>query len=427
MIQSYMGGPDVGETPKTAIFPLSLACLKAALKEHEVRVFDANLYYEPHQKLTQLLRGFSPDVVAISLRNIDSTNKLKSVFYYAYLKETLDVIKAGTDAKVVAGGAGFSIFAREIMVDEPRLDYGVFLEGENVLPQLIDNLNEPHLVPSVFYRKDAQVCYTFSGAVPDFDTLPLPDRSEMTIELYSDGAVGVETKRGCPLGCVYCVYGFLNGKRLRLRSPGKVVDDIQHLVDDFGVKRITFVDSIFNMPLEHAEDICDELIDRRIEVKWSAWFTEKGLTRQFVDLAVEAGCSNIIFSPDGFSNDCLRQLGKNIKMKDILNAYTIVRDLEGVEISYNFFKNPPGQSLDNFTSTLAFFIKAKAQMGNRVHFEFNTLRIEPHTRLYNLALSQGVIEATGNLLYPAYYSSPETAYTEKTFNTLLSLKKIALR
>ncbi|MBF0539581.1 MAG: cobalamin-dependent protein, partial [Nitrospirae bacterium] len=321
LVQSYLGGADKDEPPDRAIFPLSLACLKASLTRHEVRVFDTNLHTEPHEGLRQLLRQFSPDVVGISIRNIDSTNKSESVFYYAYLKQTLDVIRATTTgARVVAGGAGFSIFARQIMEAEPRIDYGVLLEGELVLPMLLDNLNDPSVVPNVFYRRDGQVCYSVNGSTPDFDALPLPERSGMAIERYGEGAVGVETKRGCPLGCVYCVYGFLNGKRMRLRPHHRVVDDIQRLVEDFGVTQFTFVDSIFNVPLKHAEDICNELLRRKIAVKWSAWFSEKNLTRHFLELAVRAGCSNIIFSPDGFSDNCLRQLGKNITMRDILSA-----------------------------------------------------------------------------------------------------------
>ncbi|MBF0606368.1 MAG: cobalamin-dependent protein [Candidatus Magnetobacterium sp. LHC-1] len=423
LVQSYLGGADRGEHPRRAIFPLSLACLKASLTGHEVMTFDTNLYHAPWDSLRDILRQFSPDVVGISIRNIDSTNKSEGVFYYAYIKETLDVIIATTPgARIIAGGAGFSIFARQIMEDEPRIDYGVFLEGESVLPLLLDNFDDPSVVPNVFYRRDGQVCYSFGGVAPDFDALPLPRRSGMSVERYGEGTIGVETKRGCGMGCIYCVYGFLNGKKMRLRSPRRVVDDIQGLVEDSGVRRFTFVDSIFNVPQQHAEDICNELLRRQLTVKWSAWFSEKHLTRQFLELVVRAGCSNIIFSPDGFSEHCLRRLGKNITMRDILRAYGIVRGLDGVEIGYNFFKNPPGQSFDNFISTIAFFLKAKAQMGNRVHFEFNTLRIEPHTRLYELALSQGIIKANDNLLYPTYYNNPTTAYTENVFNTLMSIK-----
>ncbi|KJU84226.1 Fe-S oxidoreductase [Candidatus Magnetobacterium bavaricum] len=423
LIQSYLGGAGKGEPPERAIFPLSLACLKASLTQQEVVVFDTNIHQVPFEELRRLLRQFAPDVVGISIRNIDSTNKSESVFYYAYIKETLDVIKSvTTTARVIAGGAGFSVFARRIMQDEPRIDYGVFLEGEATLPLLLDNLDDPSLVPNVFYRKDAQVYYSPGGAAPDFATLPLPKRSGMAVERYGEGTVGVETKRGCHMGCLYCVYGFLNGKKMRLRPVRRVVDDIQSLVEDFGVKRFTFVDSIFNVPLKHAEDICNELLRREIAVQWSAWFTEKNLTRQFIDLVVRAGCRNIIFSPDGFSDNCLRRLGKDITMRDILRAYGIVRGIDGVEVSYNFFKNPPGQSLDNFIATVAFLIKAKAQMGSRVHFEFNTLRIEPHTRLYEMALAQGVIKPNDDLLYPAYYSNPTTAYTEKAFNALTGIK-----
>ena len=84
----------------------------------------------PFKDIQDIVIEFSPDIIGISLRNIDSTNKRRVVFYYDYLKKTLDVVKALSNAKIIIGGSGFSMFAKEIMKDEPRIDFGIFLEGE---------------------------------------------------------------------------------------------------------------------------------------------------------------------------------------------------------------------------------------------------------------------------------------------------------
>jgi radical SAM superfamily enzyme YgiQ (UPF0313 family) len=221
---------------------------------------------------------------------------------------------------------------------------------------------------------------------------------------------------------VYCIYGFLNGKKLRLRDPARIVDEIELLVNEHGLKRFTFVDSVFNIPQNHAEKICREIIRRGLQTTWSAWFNEKELTRAFVELARDAGCRNVILSPDGFFDRTLMDLGKNISKKDILSSYQVLKDLEGFEVSYNFFKNPPGQGLSAFLSLLWFTMKAKRQMGRRVHFEFNSMRIEPHTKLYDIARSEGVIAAEENLLYPKHYTNGKTAYIERIFNLMLRLR-----
>lgn len=418
LVQSYLGS---GESP---VFPLGLACLTTTLAGHEVRVFDPNISPGPFEDLRKELRDFQPRIVGISVRNIDSTNKRKVVFYYPYLKDAVAVVKETSAAKIIVGGSGFSMFAGEIMEDLPAIDLGLFLEGERIFPRLIENLDHPGTVPSVFYREDGSVRFSGPGTPVDMDAVPLPDRTIVDSSAYwaFPGSIGVETKRGCMLDCLYCVYGFLNGKKLRLRSPTLVADEIEALAADRGVGRFAFVDSVFNIPLDHAESVCAELIRRRIRVEWSAWFNERNISRGFIELARDAGCRNVIFSPDCFSDESLRLCGKNIRMEDIFRCYEIVKKIDGIEVSYNFFKNPPGQTLGAFLSLAAFVVKARRELGRRVHFEFNSIRIEPHTRLHRLAIREGIVREGESLLSPRQYSQRKTRYIEHLFNGMLWLK-----
>jgi radical SAM superfamily enzyme YgiQ (UPF0313 family) len=417
LLQSYLGG---GEPP---VFPLGLACIKAQLPNHDVLGFDMNTSQRPLEELKAVIAEFSPDVIGISLRNIDSTNKREVVFYYTFFKKAIDVIKESSRARIIVGGSGFSMFASQIMADEPRIDYGVFLEGERTLPALLDNLSAPEAVSGIFYRKNGQVMFSGAGEPVDLNRVSLPDRGLVPVGNYQNvpDAIGIETKRGCALKCVYCIYGFLNGKTYRLRETKRIVDDIEHLIKDRGIENFTFVDSVFNIPLRHAEDICHEIIKRGLNVTWSAWFSESGLKKEFVELVRAAGCRKIILSPDGFSDKVLRALKKNITKKDILRSYDVLKRIDGYEICYNFFKNPPAQSLAALLSLLFFCVKSKAHLGKRVHFEFNSLRIEPHTALYDIAVSEGVIRSGEDVLHPVYYTQKITAYIEDFFNLVLKL------
>lgn len=406
------------------MFPLGLSALKSALTGHEVSVIDLNLHTEPFKTLADHITALRPEVIGISLRNIDSTNKRNIVFYYKHLRETIRTIKAASAAKLVIGGSGFSMFAREIMEDEKDIDLGVFLEGETTFPRLLENMSSPEKVPSVFYRKNGKLLFSGPGGQVDVSATDYPDRDGMSVDKYRahPDSIGVETKRGCGLNCIYCIYGFLNGKSIRLKDPVKVVDEIEHLVKVHGVTRFTFVDSVFNLPKKHAEDICRELSRRATGVEWSAWFSEKNLTKDFVKLALGAGCKNIILSPDGFSDSVLENLGKNITKQDVLDSYELLKTIDGFEVSYNFFKNPPGQDFRAFAAVMRFYLTAKAQMGSRIHFEFNSMRIEPHTKLYETALREGFVKEGDNLLYPKYYTNSKTRYIEHIFNGLLRLK-----
>ncbi|HLC18449.1 MAG TPA: radical SAM protein [Thermodesulfobacteriota bacterium] len=418
LVQSWLGGAEL------PIFPLGLASIKSSLKDHDVKVFDPNISQRPFEELEAVLRSFRPEVVGISLRNIDSTNKRKVVFYYGFLRDTIKRIKELSKARVVLGGTGFSIYAREIMEDEPGIDFGVYLEGEGTFARLLENIEAPEKVKSLYIRKNGRVEFTGGGGPLKMEGLGLPDCEGFDIESYKSApdAFGVETKRGCALECIYCIYGFLNGKGYRLRDPAKVADEIEGLVGKYGVERFTFVDSVFNIPKRHATEICAEIIRRGIRVRWSAWFNERELTEDFAELARKAGCDNFILSPDGFSDGVLKKLGKNITKRDIIRAGKILQGMEGTEVSYNFFKNPPGQSYPAFLALILFCLRARMRMGKRVHFEFNSIRIEPHTRLYETALEEGFIDKADSLLEPRYYTNPDTRLIDRIFNLALRLR-----
>ena len=420
LVQSYLGGGE------PLVFPLGLARIAQAARGHDVEIFDTNVATNPMDELKSVIAKFKPQVVGVSLRNIDSTNKRKVVFFYEYFRTMLPVLRSALSpgTKIIVGGSGFSMFAEKIVAEEMAVDIGVLTEGERTFPELLATLDEPGKVRGVYYRKDGKVIFSGVRQYSELGDLPVPYAANVRMEPYIGvpDAIGVETKRGCPLECAYCIYGFLNGQHYRLMKPEKVVDDIEFLITTKNVRSFTFTDSVFNLPLAHAEEICREMIRRKLSVTWSAWFHDGHIPEGFVRLVKEAGCRKIILSPDGFSDKSLAALGKSQREADILRTYNLLARTEDVEICYNFFKNPPGQSLGAFVGLLMFFFTAKLRLKKRVHFEFSSLRIEPHTKLQKLALAEGVIKNNEDLLYPRYYTNRRTIYAEILFNMMLRLK-----
>jgi anaerobic magnesium-protoporphyrin IX monomethyl ester cyclase len=107
----------------------------------------------------------------------------------------------------------------------------------------------------------------------------------------------------------------------------------------------------------------------------------------------------------------------------VLEAYRLLRKSNRFEVSYNFFKNPPGQTFGNFLSIVFFCVKARWQMGRRVHIEFNSLRIEPHTRLFDIALREGAVTGGESLLFPKYYVNRKMWYIGAFFDLMLAIKQ----
>ncbi|MDL1967034.1 MAG: radical SAM protein [Deltaproteobacteria bacterium] len=334
-----------------------------------------------------------PDVVGISIRNIHIYDKVLNelIFPLKYLVDTIKIIKKTKwNIPIIAGGAGFSMYPRQFMTEAPEIKYGIFLEGEEFFPQLLDNLDSPYNVKGIFIRDKNEIVFTGDRSFVNFENSIIPDRTFIPFDNCKKGnySLGVQSKRGCSLQCFYCSYPYLNGSKLKLRDPKDIVAEIEELCYIHGVTEFAFADNVFNIPASHAEKICKEIIKRGINVNWIAWFNEQFMDERFVDLCLEAGCRLFEFSPDGFSNKSLRWLRKNIQTCHIQNTYNIARK-KNMEVSYNFIIGIPGQGPISLIRQTIFILKAKIFLGKKLkRIQFSKLGIEPSTALAKLAIEE---------------------------------------
>ena len=438
LLQAYLGRKE-----QLVVFPLGICYIATALSNsgHDVRALDLNLCGDPFTDLEKELRAFRPEVVGISLRNIDTTQKKDIFYYFKTLRPTAQLIKkVDPSIKTLIGGAGFSMFATEIMEKVTEIDMGVYLEGEESVVNLLGSISNPQKVKGIFCRDKGKIVFTGPEELPDVERLPIPRRDFFEVNRYIDPAyvfssIGIQTKRGCPLRCAYCTYPFLNGKRTRLRTPQSVVDEIEYLADRFGVKNFTFADSVFNIPSGHAEGICREIIRRKVnqKVRWTAWFEIKGFTEGILYLAKEAGCYGISFSPDAASDESLKALGKGIKEEDIYRSLEIAKSAKGVWFGYSFFCTPPGQDLRGFLKTVKLFFAVNLMLLGKGNANISWIRVEPQTRMHTIAINEGVLKREDTLLPDdekglerLFYSCPATAwYADPVFSLLAGMRDTA--
>lgn len=210
------------------VYPLGLSCLASAISDkHQVEVLDANVHSP--ERILEVIARFIPEVIGFGLRNIDTSLSFDSYFYFNHFPPFVRwIVKHSSKSVRVVGGSGFSLFPREVMEACPEIDLGVILEGEETFPNLLANLNKPETVFGVCYRDGKKIIFTGSSKLPDFGKFPPPLRL-IDVRPYQDEAyqLGVQTKRGCNLRCLYCNYPYLNGRKTRLRDPNDVVDEVQ--------------------------------------------------------------------------------------------------------------------------------------------------------------------------------------------------------
>ena len=151
-----------------------------------------------------------------------------------------------------------------------------------------------------------------------------------------------------------------------------------------------------------------------------------------MELALQAGCEFFSFSPDGFSDAALEALGKNLRKKDILRVYEMMKKYPEALVGYNFFINPPGQTMGDLIKLLSFGMKVRREMkGRLVGFMLGSIRVEPDTPIYERALNEGVIARdtqmavkTSDELRKLFYKPPNSSGLTVMLNLYIGLRKL---
>ncbi|MCP4806432.1 MAG: radical SAM protein [Proteobacteria bacterium] len=405
------------------VFPIGLSYLAEQLRDHDVEIFDVNLHRDeadPYAFLGAKVREFAPDVVGISLRNIKvATPGLHSDDFEPQQKSVRIIRDNAPHAKIIAGGTAFSLYSEIFMKKLPELDMGMWGEGEERFPRLLAQLDKPSSVKGMWTRgADNEPVYSGQPGTYNFRDNGHYRKDLIDFQPYAKSSfvsVGVQSKRGCALHCIHCSDTYLLGNAVRRRTPKDVVDEMQFLVEERHVPQLFFCDQIFNIPVQHSIDICKEIVDRGLEVRWSAWFNEREntLPDELLVWLKRAGCGLLSFSPDHVDDRMLKNLDKNFRYKDLVYTYQAAKK-HGLDVEYSFFLNAPGEDWRSLYNLLEFVAKAKLHCGG--NFRMFTLlmmqpiRIYPHSRLHKLAIETGLIDKDADLIEGQFWNPGGLSY-----------------
>jgi anaerobic magnesium-protoporphyrin IX monomethyl ester cyclase len=415
------------------IYPIGLACIAAYLRDHDVTLIDLNVEDDPYKALSERIAKIKPEIIGISLRNIKVAMPGAHRSCYQENIELIGKVRelAPSSCRLVMGGSAFSLYAETIMKNITYIDYGVFSEGEEAFPELVKNLDNPEKVKGIYYRKDGKLEFTGYREPFDFANSRPPRRDLIDMKKYFKDpvSVGVMSKRGCILNCIYCSDPFLLGKRIRARKPKDIADEVEDLVLNYGVKYIQFADQVFNIPIEHSMDICKEFIARKIKANWGAWLSVKPISVELLSLMEKAGCKMINFSPDSASDKTLTKQGKGFTEKDLVYSYKMMRHVD-INVDYSFMFNGPGDNIFSFFKMIIFLFKAKLHLGKKmnIHASFVLpMRIYPHSKLHTIAIQDGIVYNDDDLIEQRFYNPPPLSYllafVVKTMGLLWHIKQ----
>ncbi|MGB5158867.1 lipid biosynthesis B12-binding/radical SAM protein [Desulfobacterium sp. N47] len=397
-------GANVASTPYY-VYPLGIAMVSSTLKNagHTVRQIDFLQNNMSLESIENEIRSFSPDIIGISMRNIDNVNLLNEQRYIDAVGEIVKRVRQVSSVPVVMGGSGFSIMP-EAVLDKIGADYGIAGEGESLMVQFADDAQkgiypEKRCIRSSNFLQGKQIpsaCYD-----PDI----------MQFYLKSGNIASVQTKRGCNHKCIYCSYPLLEGAAVRLRDPASVVNDIESLINDHKVGYIFFTDSVFNDDDEAYLEVVSEMKNRNINIPWTAFFKPEGLKDEHIALMKETGLKAVEIGADASTDTTLKRLGKPFRFKDI----ALCNDLfarHQVATAHFYMFGCPGETRDTVIEGLENIKSLK----NTVSFIFMGIRILPNTILHRIAVDEGLVLPDDSLLESIYYIAPgiERQWLEKT-------------
>jgi lipid biosynthesis B12-binding/radical SAM protein len=386
---------NIAETPY-AVYPLGMSMVAAALRQdgHEVTLFDFLQKGQSFEAVREGVRRVKPDLVGISIRNVDNVNLLNEQRYIETVQGIVRVLREETTVKIVLGGSGFSVMPGPVL-EAVGADYGVAGEGEKLFRDFVaEAALGRYPQERILYATPRLV----GGEIPPADY----DAEMLNFYLQSGHMASVQTKRGCEHGCVYCTYPNLEGRVIREREPGAVVSDMERLVKEYGAKYIFFTDSVFNDNRGRYRAVVEEMERRKVNVPWTAFFKPCAeLDADIIARMRDTGLKAAEIGSDAPSDATLRGIGKDFTFREVDQCNSLFLE-QGVATAHYFMFGCPGETPETVLEGIA---NLKGLQRTSI-FVFMGIRILPDTGLAKIALRDGLIQPGQSLLEPAYYISP---------------------
>src|SRR5438128_8760870 len=248
------------------VVPNGLACVASALDAagHSVEFLDLCFAKNAVASARAAVSSFRPDVIGVSVRNIDNSDAIALRHYTPEAREVLRALRdAAPSARVIAGGAAFGV-APEALFRDLAVDYAVAGDGERASVALIDALSSGtgaaiDALPGLVRERNGTVVFTPPGEDADLDSLPRPSLHRwIDLARYQrhGATIPIQAKRGRVYKCVYCTYRNVEGWGYRARDPELRTDATQELKDTAHGRHFAVVATTFNAPQRHAPRVC---------------------------------------------------------------------------------------------------------------------------------------------------------------------------
>ena len=378
--------------------PLGLAYVAAALEKsgYPVEIYDNYLLERPIEEVKAEVRKRQPQIVGITCSSLTYTRCI----------ETAKAVKeACPSCKVVVGGPHPS-YMPQTMLQHKEIDYVVIGEGEQAMVKLASSIlqgeqnNAIAKIPGLACKIGGEIVKTAPEFITDLDTVPFPARHMLPMKMYDRALSYLDVKpvdtmsvlRGCPYQCAYCETRELWGTTCRAFSPQRVVDEIKHMMDNYGSRGIYFVGDNFTINKKRTSQLCQLIKENKIDLKWTCETRADLISKEVLIDMKSAGCQTIFFGVESGSPTIQQKLNKNIDLQEVEQTFELCRQV-GIKTAASFMLGIPGETVNDMQATFKFAKRLKADW-----CQFNIYIACPGSRLYDEVMSQGLYDQMDNYL-----------------------------
>ncbi len=373
--------------------PIGIETLAPIVRQrgHEVRMFDTCHPQMKAEHIACAVRDEKPDVIALSF--------LSTTSYPATLTMAHQLKQAAPATPIIVGGVFATINAREILADSLDIDYVARGEGEELLPEFLENLGTPGKVGGLAWRSGNEIIVNSPRPViEDLDQFPYPDRKSLPIDyiesmpldvpavLSLDRFCTMQTSRGCPFQCIYCGIPSLADRKWRHRSPEHVLGEMQQLNDE-GYRSIYLTDDQFLLDRKRISAICQGIIDRKLEFNWGCEGRVDSVAIDQFPIMAKANCNFLAFGVEAGTQKVLDRIGKMQTLKQVEHAVSAAKR-HGIETIHGFFLiGSPDETTEEILESFRFAARLKLDT-----FGFNRLCAYRGTPLWRDYVQRGIID-----------------------------------
>ena len=397
-VQERYGNRKVGDTGGH-LPPIGIMSIASYLREkgYRVDVIDTLVINWINTDILNHIRKSKPKIIGIS--------SITPIFHRAC--ECAQAIKEEfSDTMVIIGGPHVTIEPVEVLEENKCFDIGVCGEGEITTVEILElyikhgyrygKFVKDHellsQIEGIVFRENENIVVNKSRElISNLDILPFPARDLVPIEKYIPlpnqykrlPVVHMVVIRGCPYKCTFCSNNTIFGRKIRSRSPIKVIEEIKHLVAVYGAKDISFWDDMMTVNKKWMYELCDLIIREKIDITWTCYARADSVTKDLLIRMKEAGCWNIFFGFETGDQQLLDNLEKGITLDDIRKASRWCKDVD-IEIRASFMIALPGETPELAEKTIKF-----AKEINPEYAQFCITTPYPGTKLFKEAEKWG--------------------------------------